>query len=220
MTLLKTTFASLLIPLVALLISISFSKYEWGYYFQRPGVLPQLGDIATVTAVRLVHPPSDRDTRRYWEEPDPSASIAGCEDGDYWDRYHGLKERTLCELQRRGLLPETYSGELADYMSVLELVDKANIPTTPTADFEYTELFFGVRVDAEDEEGNALVILAMHTDEISNDHFAFFEACFEEGADGSLHLGKKQHFFYDSAGIEGTEWYVVFFPALFPAPPS
>lgn len=203
---------------LAFVVGVSFSRYYWGYYVNRPSPLPQLKQLESVSAVYPVFPPDDAQSRRLWGAPELGSLIEECKDTTNRDeRYYALTERAICALQKQGLLPERYADETAEYGAILELVALARIPTNTQGSLEYTDKLSGVRIDGVDSKGQKWTFLSLQTGEISNDRFAFYETGFRQDASGEWELVARQQFFWEDAGIEGFNWFWVFLLVLIPA---
>jgi hypothetical protein len=68
----------------------------------------------------------------------------------------------------------------------------------------------GLAVDAVDREGKRMLILAFRGGQLSNDHYPYYEMLFRAPQDPArLEFVRSQRYFYDAAGMEGFEWYVI-----------
>jgi hypothetical protein len=68
----------------------------------------------------------------------------------------------------------------------------------------------GVMFEFEDEIGEMLTFVGVTTGEISNDHHAYYEVIFSmPSATDKPRLLSAVRFFYDVAGVEGAEWWVM-----------
>jgi hypothetical protein len=194
---------------VAFCISIHFSRTYWGYCFARPALLPEIGDIAQVTAVIPVQTKSD-DSGKRTIVPRKDFSLAKCIAYAKKDPYYCLDERILIELERKGLLPDTHTTTLKGLPELHALIRRTGIMAEPEDGYDISDVLSGVVVNAFDKSGSRLVVLVVTGGQVSNDHYPYYEMVFS-GQKGSTELSfmRGQRFFYDIACIEGVEWYVV-----------
>jgi hypothetical protein len=197
---------------VAFVVSIGISLAYWGYAFARPPVLPEVGDIATVSAVVPVETRADDAGKRtvvVKEDFSLAESIAYARK----DPYYCLDERLLVVLEDCGLLPSAHSASLTDLPPLFPLIEGSGLLTAPDEGYEDADLVRGIVVDARDEAGSRLVFLGLTGMQLSNDHYPCYEMLFT-GRKGSPDLAYScgQRFFYDLAGMEGAEWYAIWPP--------
>lgn len=204
---------------LALLVAITLSKMYWGYFLQRPPVPRAMGDIARVASVTPVFTVTSANGAR---------SLAAREDFSFTnalargrdDPYYCLDERLLLELDRRDLLPEVHSVTLpADLPDLFPLIRATGLLAEPEAGYEEEAANLGgVVIDAVSRSGRRLVVLGLGSGQVENDHYPYYEMVFS-GAAGSpnLSFAGGQRFFYDVAGLEGFEWYVIWPPLSLPA---
>jgi hypothetical protein len=119
-------------------------------------------------------------------------------------------ERGLYGLEERGLLPAEHSTDLGSLPPLYPLIRKTGILAVPDEGYVEADLLEGILVDGIGEEGRRLVVMGLKGQQVSNDHRPFYELAFAAPA-GSKDLTclRGQRFFFDVAGIEGMEWYVI-----------
>ncbi|HBA85785.1 MAG TPA: hypothetical protein DCZ95_17010 [Verrucomicrobia bacterium] len=93
---------------------------------------------------------------------------------------------------------------------MLPLIVGSGLLANPEEGYSRADFLAGILVDAYDQTGARLIFACLGGRQQSNDHYPFYEFVFEEppNSDG-LNLVRGQRFFYDVAGIEGLEWYVM-----------
>jgi hypothetical protein len=193
---------------ITFLISIVMSKRYWGYFMQRPGLLLELKQIAQVDAIIPIKTQKLADGKRAFVVETNYSLAEQIADGKR-DTYYCLAERVLIELERRKLLPaspaETLEGLAQLYATVLNsgALAKSDPGYDSAADLQ------GIVVDALDGASNRMVVVAIRGGRVANDHLPYYELLFRGRKDNAdLSFIRGQHFFYDSAGIEGMEWYI------------
>jgi hypothetical protein len=193
----------------AFFAAIGISRAEWGYFFARPEVLEETDDITAVSAVIPVKTESDRKGhRRIVAQGD--YSIADRLEYGKKDPYYCLAERVLLVLDERRLLPSRPSTDLAGLPALFPLVHGTGILAEPTEGYNDSDMLNGVVIDAVGKSGQRLVFLGLTGLQLSNDHYPYYELVFS-GTKGSKALAyiRGQRFFFDVAGIEGAEWYLI-----------
>lgn len=199
---------------LAFLASVGLSKMYWGYWFARPPVPREVGDIARVVSVTPVTVSDGASAPAVTVRGD--ASLTKDLASARHDAYYGLDERVLLELERRNLLPPAYATSMPDLPDPLALVRDTGLLVQPGEGYEKEAgLRGGVIVDACDRAGGRLVVMGLVGGQVENDHYPYYELVFagSPGSTGLAYVG-GQRFFHDFAGIEGAEWYLVW-PVLF-----
>ena len=202
-------FVALVMIVASFCVAIGFSRMEWGYYFSRPGVLQEMSDITAVSSVIPVKTiPEEGNHRRIVVQDD--YSIAKSLEYAKEDPYYCLDERLLFDLEKRGLLPSHPSTDLSGLPDIFSLVRDTGILATPSEGYNDSDILRGIVIDAMGKSGQRLVFLGLTGMQLSNDHYPYYELVFS-GTAGSETLSyiHGQRFFYDVAGIEGAEWYVI-----------
>lgn len=192
---------------LAFVISIVFSKAYWGYFFHRPALLAELNDVTSVTSVV---PVSTEQTQasEYRLGANADASISDQIAYARKDPYYNLDERILVYLSDEHLLPEKTTRTLDT--DPYSLLPETGLLATPQEGYTSAGLLTGVIVEARTRSGSQLVFLSATGGQVSNDHYPCYEMVFEKDPQsGQLTFIRGQRFFFDVAGIEGVEWFVV-----------
>jgi hypothetical protein len=191
-----------------LLFSLDFSRSYWGYLFARPPVLREIEDVSTVKAVIPIKTVGE-DARNRTIVIDPDYSMAVSMKDAEADRYYCLEARLLMALRRKHLLPARVSMDLTGLPDLHPLIRGTGILEQPEKGYTSDELR-GVAIDAVSRSGSRQVFIGVCGWMLSNDHYPYYEMLFTEepGASRLTYLHGQQ-FFYDLAGWEGLEWYVV-----------
>lgn len=189
--------------------AIGFSRIEWGYYFARPEVLEEIRVIERVSAVIPVKTVSEKEGRRRLVVQN-DYTIADRLAYGKQDSYYCLDERLLLALEKRGILPSKHTGDLSGLPDLYMLVRDSGILAQPTEGYNDSDMLSGIVVDALDRSGDRLVFLGLTGLQLSNDHYPYYELVFAATSRSKdLSLIRGQRFFYDVAGIEGAEWYMI-----------
>jgi hypothetical protein len=193
------------------LASIVVSKVYWGYFFARPPLLPEAGEISRVDAVVPFLTESD-DSGNRTIVADPSASLL---DRLATGKTHGdesFEDRILLELERRNLLPPAFSATLDGLPDLSTLIQTSGKLAKSSEGYDSSARLWGIAIGAVDKAGQKLVLLGLRGGQVSNDHYPYYEIMFREpSGGGQMSLVRSQLFFYDVAGMEGFEGYVIWF---------
>jgi len=201
--------AVLSIVCVAFLASIIFSKFYWGYFFHRPAVLAELKDVTRVMAITPVTT-EQTSTGEYRFVISSDFSITDQIVYAQKDPYYNLDERILVYLQEKRLLPEEIATSLASHTDLYGLLSETGLLAKAQDSYTSAGLLKGVVVEARHTSGSELVFLSVTGGQVSNDHYPCYETVFEiDPRSGQLTFIRGQRFFFDMAGIEGLEWYVM-----------
>lgn len=191
------------------LVSIGISKAYWGYFISRPALIGEVSEIAKIKAVISFGTELDG-YGKYHAVPDNTYSLSdrlasGKKYGD-----DSLGERILVELDRRNLLPAAFATTTDGLPELYQLIQGSGVLATSSPGYDSSARLGGIAVDADDKAGNRILVLGLTGGQLSNDHYPYYEMVFhEQKAAGELSFARSQHFFYDAAGMEGFEWYVI-----------
>lgn len=209
-------------PIIALLAAIITSNIYWGYYFRRPAVdqrIVNVDRIISITPVE-VNDPNLR-TPEFIVEPQYSlggifgrkidGSIHSLVEAGRADEYYCLTERVLVALDDAELLsdPHPTLGD-QEVSSLYALVSSTGVLVTSA------EHLSGIVVETVDHHEHSLLFLGLTGGAVSNDHYPYYEFLFERRSNGVTELLSYNRFFFDVAGMEGTEWGTFFLVYLMP----
>ena len=198
-----------IVAMLAFLAAIGVSKAYWGYFLFRPSLLAEFSNIARVSALIPV------------ETPDASnapPALVHCDDSTlaqdlaYAEKspYDFPAGRLLLSLSKRQLLPADFSSALFDLPPLLPLAQATGLMAASDPGYHSETFLRGIVVDAFDPAGTRLVFLGFHGGQVSNDHYPYYEMLFAAPAGSTdLTFVRGQRFFFDIAGIEGSEWHVL-----------
>jgi hypothetical protein len=201
--------AVLSVVCVAFLASIIFSKFYWGYFFHRPTVLAELKDVTKVMAIT---PVTTEQTSTGEYRFVISSDFSAADQIAYARRepYDNLDERILVYLDEKHLLPEEIATSIAPHTDFYGLLSETGLLAEAQDGYTSAGLLKGVVVEARHASGSELVFLSVTGGQVSNDHYPCYEVVFEKHPQsGQLTFIRGQRFFFDVAGIEGLEWFVM-----------
>jgi hypothetical protein len=186
------------------------SKNYWGYYFFRPDVLREVSQVKGVTRITQVMAERQGKSKNYrfkrvygfWHHSNHSITQGA--------QYDNPEIRVTSALGERLTLPglsERMPPELADMYPILK-ASGALIPSESGYDSLHGML--GLIAETVTHDGRKLVFMGLRGRETSNDHYPYYELIFEKkGSKGKPEFIRGQWFFFDIAGFEGTEWFVM-----------
>jgi hypothetical protein len=193
---------------LAFLVSIVFSKVYWGYFFRRPAVLAERYDVTEVIGIVPVTT-EQTPTGAYRFVTNADFSMADQIAYARKDPYYNLDERILVHLEDKQLLPEEVATSLDD-TDFYDLLSGTGLLAEPQEGYTSAGLLKGVIVQARTASGSQLVFLSATGQQVSNDHYPCYEMVFERHPQsGQLTFLRGQRFFFDVAGIEGAEGFLI-----------
>jgi hypothetical protein len=185
------------------------SEQYWGYYFRRPALDERVARARQVHAVTFVETQGAGEPSRFVASPDQSheaAIRAGRKHPYGFPSY-----RALVTLADRRLLPEGPAPvRAATLASTHAWLEATGLLVPGEAGYPHAKRLGGVLLELEDETGEALTFVGVKSGEVSNDHYAYYELVLSAPpGTGSPRRLSEIRFFYDIAGIEGVEWWVM-----------
>lgn len=121
-----------------------------------------------------------------------------------------MEERILVELDRRNLLPAAFATTLDGLPELYQLIQDSGVLATSSPGYDSSARLGGIAVDAFDKAGNRVLVLGLTGGQLSNDHYPYYEMVFRgQKAAAETSFARSQCFYYDAAGMEGFEWYVI-----------
>lgn len=203
---------------ISLAISTGLSKAYWGYFFTRPPVLQEINSIATVTSLTFVV----TEEFENWYGVYSIADRLSCESEDKYyclfDRFIqalDLDEQSLLALAEQVQLPSADSPEIHRLAGLLPAVEQTGILVESEPGYDSTKYIQGIVIEAISQSGETLVFVGLRADQVSNDHYPYYEMVFSGTVDKLSYI-RGQHFFYDLTGFEGWEWYAIWQLLVFP----
>ena len=201
--------AAAIVLALALLAGIGLSKSYWGYFLFRPPPLAEIADVQGLPVVAAVATPEDAHAESDFVVC-PSDSPAKRLVYAQRNPYDAPEGRLLLELNRRGQLPAAFATSLSHLPPLLPLARRTGLIVPAEPGYDGDRQLGGYVVDAVDSSGARLVFLAICGSQISNDHYPYYEMLFTAPPGSSdWRFVRGQRFFFDIAGIEGAEWYVM-----------
>jgi len=197
--------------LLVFLGSTIWSKFYWGYFIRRPGFDKRITKWEKVLTVTPVSTKVQSDGSKVFVA-EPRYSIVGrIEDGRN-DRYYGLEARILIALKDNGKLPVSPVHMDAELLSSLQgRLDGLGLLIKGKPGYDEAKVLHGIVIEALGIDKKSNVLVAVKGCEVSNDHRPYYEFLFEvDDQTSDLRLLSHRQFFYDVAGFEGFEWYIMF----------
>ena len=185
---------------VCLAAALVTSKLYWGYFWARPSLDRVLDrdDVAEVTAVAYVQAKAG-DPRLTPSEVDVERSLSGCREHPY----DCALSRGLLRLADR-VPPDPGAPSPDSLAALLDVYESRPAPFETDGRDPYSSVW-GLVIEYNDSDGSPRAFFAARGSAVSNDHYPFQELDLRRTDDGYV-IVRRQHFFYDVAGIEGLEW--------------
>lgn len=188
-----------------------WGTYEyWGFVLERPGLLETAKTITKVEHLVPVETSSCDVPEECKFVLDTSQTIAAIlnksEQDPYYNPYYdSLDERLLHYLQTSGKLPSAFDQALPESHDWYGLMMQSPIIATPTEG--YTNRYLrGTILIGRTASGQQQAFLSIRGGQVENDHYPFYEAIFTIDQQGrTVRYLEGQRFFYEVAGIEGTD---------------
>ena len=188
---------------LALVAGIVTARSHWGYWFQRPEVLPEVATIETVERVIAV------------EMAESSApQFAAVKEISPFDRpssHYFLEERQLHALIEAKLLAANYTlATNREFANLYRpLVGTGMLVEAEPGYEDQSDSLEGLIVVGSTATGEHLALVSLTSGrQVSNDHYPYYELVFEiDPVTNELTFQQGQQFFFDIAGFEGFEWY-------------
>jgi hypothetical protein len=194
---------------LAFLISITISKAYWGYWFSPPAFLSEVNGVAQVQAIAFFK--TQRDTQNPVIVNDDKYPLSEQLASAKKYSENALTGRVLLELDRRNLIPPNHTATLAGLPDLYSTIQSSGMLERSSDGYNSSAALWGIAVDAiGTSPGERLVFLCVQGGQLSNDHYPYYELLFRGKPDSSqLTFVRGQRYFYDAAGMEGFEWYVI-----------
>ena len=188
---------------LALLVSIGWTRVYWGYWFHRPATPAAVGQLAQVTSVSLVECSSSGQMSAA-ADVSPREVLGHGQDRD--DSHP--QDRLLAALHERRLLPDACAPPPDDLPSLLSLISDTGRLVLASSGYHGDAYLGGVIIDGHDRQGTRLVLLGLGAGQVSNDHHPYYELVLRQRpGEHGFKTVFSQRFFYDVAGLEGMRWY-------------
>ena len=195
---------------LAFLASLALSKHYWGYFFKRPGLLNDAKKITRVERVIAVNAASCIAPERCEFIVDRSRTLAQSLEYARKSTHNALEERNLIYFQAKGLLPDNFSLNLNGAPDLYAPLMKTPIIAEPDPGYTNAHQLRGIVIIGFTDLGERRAVVGARGHQLSNDHYPFYEAVFKiEPTGEAVTYLSGQRFFFDIAGLEGLEWYIM-----------
>ncbi len=199
---------AILMIVVSFLISISLSKYYWGYYFFRPSEFSEIHHVTHVKSIIPVDTENDKEQKITIVKDPFTLSEYILENYDY--EYYYLERRLLRVLDDRNLLPDGHGDNLTDFPDIQHLLKESGLLVQSEPGYDGGDNVKGILIHAVDKSGRDLVFIGLQSSQFANDSFAYYEMMLaKNNSTNEFEYVRGQRFFFDRAGIEGLEWYII-----------
>jgi hypothetical protein len=190
---------------VALLAAVIVSKAYWGYHFRRPLLDERVMRARQVHAVSPVGTGPAAGATEFVLRPDFSLDEAVQYGREH--PYEAPHYRILVALADRRLLPAAPpASEPATLVSAYASLEATGLLVSGEPRYPGATRLFGTLIELEDETGSRLTFVGVSSAQVSNDHHAYYELVL---AGSPPRVLSATRFFYDIAGMEGAEWWVL-----------
>ena len=218
--------------------SILISKSYWGYYFNPPELPQKVDDFEKISSITPVSSIKRNNGIRIFKIDTSSSCIkeiqsatesinSSCGTGKC-DTEYCDSSRIILSLSKKGKLPKKTPyispeklNSLYNHLEKTELLYQGEPgyngefkPDAVTGDLISkgdAKRLEGIVIEAENEDKQPYLFIAVNGGQVSNDHYPYYEFLFEIPQDKSTpKLIAHNRFFYEIAGVEGIlEWHFI-----------
>lgn len=192
------------ITFVMALVAAGVSKIYWGYWFQRPGVLAETLSLTSVEQVIPINTTVSTPAKFVVDE------LYAADKAVAPEHYSFLEERHWVTLINQGVLAKdvSFTQELGHFSDLYDQLPGTGLIVKPAPGYEVGfHQLQGVITVGTTQNGIQLALVSLTGQQMSNDHYPYYEMVFEvDATTQSLTFIRGQRFFYDIAGMEGAEW--------------
>lgn len=187
-----------------------------GLLFFKASVFEETRAFDKVPAVVFFQINTD-DTGKHSLTSDSSETFSRTNNPTNSDDYYDLKERILKNLANRNLLPAEPAKTFDGFPDLDTLIHQSGMLDPWDGKYDSWSKRSGVAVQALDKSGSPFLFIGLRGGQISNDHCPFYEILLRGNKDSSeFNLIRSQVFYFDVAGMEGTEWPVIWLYIVIP----
>jgi hypothetical protein len=195
--------------LLCLVASLGFSYHYWGYVFMRPPILVAPAEIGKITSLAQVETPYEEGATLKANGNTLPDLLSLHKKYNYsfpWGRVPGALFQGG---HLHSSIPQTSQAILAKLQSHLKASKDELIDQGEGSYRESAGKFRGTVIEFEDQSGQSMLLASLTSGQVSNDHFAYYELLFPMKGAQLGELGRWNKFYYDVAGIEGLEWWIL-----------
>lgn len=188
----------------AFALSVLWSWAYWGYALRRPSPLEELHRYAKIRNIVTVMITGGGNFGGKGGIDD----VEECAKAS--DLYHDKESAyyAAAVIRDLGLLRGASSTDLGDLAELPTHFAATGLLAEDDPGYESLRDLDGICIDGFDAKGNSLIYLNLQGGEVSNDHHPHYEFLFRRGSAGLTYV-RGQMYYFDAAGIEGMEWYIV-----------
>jgi len=196
------------IGVAAFVVSISASRWYWGYWMSPPALDARVAGARRVVSATHVYPvEAESEAPARLEISSIDQDLAPSDEGEL-DEEYPFRGRDLMALRKSGAMPpQPTSMPVARTEAVYQLLRDTGLLVAG-------ESGGGTEVEAtifelESETGEPLLFISGSGRQVSNDHYPHYEFLFSNIDPAKPVLLSSRRFYYDVAGMEGVEWYAL-----------
>ncbi|MGH8002634.1 MAG: hypothetical protein ACREPR_25185 [Brasilonema sp.] len=207
------------------LVAICVFKFYWGYLWFPPALPKKVFDFEKILSITPVSSHKKDDGRFSFTIDDLKFCLSPIQSGIKESKdcstihsptqYHS-STRILWALSKRNKLPTTTAYiSLERLASLYSNLEATKLLYQGQPGYNDAKLLEGIIVEAEDREKQRYLFVAVNGKQVSNDHYPYYEFLFLLRGASRPQLLSVNRFFYDIAGLEGTELYFFLIPWIF-----
>ena len=198
--------ALLLAVAIGFVTAIAISRHYWGYWLSPPGALPEVATLGSVDRVVAFQTQNSGGFAPVLVAREPENLKERL--GRMRDSSAEFDEPLFRALESKRLLPEV-SSSTSPKLTLLGPALVSSRRLVPSESGYHSErTFWGYLVIGTSIAGETLWLVSCAGGQLSNDHYPWYDFAFRKSGK-DLQLVNEQHYFYDAAGMEGFEWYVM-----------
>ena len=192
----------------AFVASISASRWYWGYWMSPPPLDARVAGARRVVSATHVYPVEAEGEAPARLEMSSIDHDVGPSNEAELDREYPFRGRDLLALRKSGAMPpQPASMPVARTETAYESLRGTGLLVAG-------EWGGGTEVEAtifelEGATGEPLLFISGNGRQVSNDHYPYYEFLFSNVNPAKPVLLSWRRFYYDVAGMEGLEWYVM-----------
>jgi hypothetical protein len=186
------------------------SQLYWGYVFRPPSTDWAALALASTDRFTTFHCCSPARAQSGQVALEEGARVEWHGAGDW--PIHNLP----MALKKHALAPPSGEAVPVDLLAeARNVLDSAGALVAGDAGYTHAKELWGHVAIGRDARGSDVVLAALWSGEVSNDHHAYYEAAFDR-VGGELRLRRVRHYWFDVAGLEGglANWLGAFAGAL------
>jgi hypothetical protein len=199
--------AAMLPPMIVAMI---ISKLYWGYFVMRPTPSPGVMGATQVVGISAL---ADGETNAQYKgfiRGVRGTIIERIDDVGREGGYYNLEQRALIALQNRGIdfihAPELTDNQIATLNNAVESSDRIQ---QGSPSYKQASALHGYAMQFSTKSDLEMYFVAVRGRQVSNDHYPYYEFVFRKPPNQPLELQSFRMFYFDIAGFEHGEWFII-----------